>query len=277
MIADSVIQDSVQENMEKKESYDSLSLSLSSALSKNEISVGDTLTYTVSISVDAPAIIPVLSQSSVNAKGISQESVKQVSSREIHQGETVSKVEFIYTLSISDTGSLTIPKLSFILNEGEGKTTTLQSEPYSFRVEPTMNPLPFLGGLFCAVAILGFAYFKKKKVSKKRGLQTLDLKRHDFLVNEMLLLKARVSVADSREWLRDLEKTMNNFAQWKLKEESFTSAVKNKKIPNGENLFHLFEEARYGGGNRDVFENRETWKLAVSIMNLKEDLKQTED
>jgi hypothetical protein len=39
----------------------------------------------------------------------------------------------------------------------------------------------------------------------------------------------------------------------------------------------LFNEARYGGGNQDVFENRETWKLAVSIMNLNEEFKQIED
>ena len=99
----------------------------------------------------------------------------------------------------------------------------------------------------------------------------------DDLVNEMRLLKSRVAVANSREWLLDLERVLNNYAKNYFSKKNFQTAVKSGEIQNAENLLRLFNEARYGGGNQDVFENRETWKLAVSIMNLNEEFKQIED
>lgn len=267
MMVDSTSQNELQ-NLAENHKVDSLAYSVSSVLSKTDVSVGDTLTYTVSISVETEAIIPVLPQSSVFAKGINQEGMKQVSSREISQGKTISKVEFIYELSISDTGNLTIPKLSFLLPAENGEGLTLQSESYSFRVESPLNPLPFLGGLFCALAIIGMAIWKRKRSEKKRKEFLKEQQFKDDLVNEMRLLKSRVAVANSREWLLDLERVLNNYAKNYFSKKNFQTAVKSGEIQNAENLLRLFNEARYGGGNQDVFENRETWKLAVSIMNL---------
>jgi len=276
MMADSTSQNELQ-NLAENHKADSLAYSVSSVLSKTDVSVGDTLTYTVSISVETEAIIPVLPQSSVLAKGINQGGIKQVSSREISQGKTISKVEFIYELSISDTGNLTIPKLSFLLPAENGEGLTLQSESYSFRVESPLNPLPFLGGLFCALAIIGMAIWKRKRSEKKRKEFLKEQQFKDDLVNEMRLLKSRVAVANSREWLLDLERVLNNYAKNYFSKKNFQTAVKSGEIQNAENLLRLFNEARYGGGNQDVFENRETWKLAVSIMNLNEEFKQIED
>lgn len=276
MMVDSTSQNELQ-NLAENHKVDSLAYSVSSVLSKTDVSVGDTLTYTVSISVETEAIIPVLPQSSVFAKGINQEGIKQISSREISQGKTISKVEFIYELSISDTGNLTIPKLSFLLPAENGEGLTLQSESYYFRVESPLNPLPFLGGLFCALAIIGMAIWKRKRSEKKRKEFLKEQQFKDDLVNEMRLLKSRVAVANSREWLLDLERVLNNYAKNYFSKKNFQTAVKSGEIQNAENLLRLFNEARYGGGNQDVFENRETWKLAVSIMNLNEEFKQIED
>lgn len=276
MMADSTSQNELQ-NLAENHKADSLAYSVSSVLSKTDVSVGDTLTYTVSISVETEAIIPVLPQSSVLAKGINQGGIKQVSSREISQGKTISKVEFIYELSISDTGNLTIPKLSFLLPAENGEGLALQSESYSFRVESPLNPLPFLGGLFCALAIIGMAIWKRKRSEKKRKEFLKEQQFKDDLVNEMRLLKSRVAVANSREWLLDLERVLNNYAKNYFSKKNFQTAVKSGEIQNAENLLRLFNEARYGGGNQDVFENRETWKLAVSIMNLNEEFKQIEN
>lgn len=275
-MVDSTSQNELQ-NLAENHKVDSLAYSVSSVLSKTDVSVGDTLTYTVSISVETEAIIPVLPQSSVFAKGINQEGIKQISSREISQGKTISKVEFIYELSISDTGNLTIPKLSFLLPAENGEGLTLQSESYYFRVESPLNPLPFLGGLFCALAIIGMAIWKRKRSEKKRKEFLKEQQFKDDLVNEMRLLKSRVAVANSREWLLDLERVLNNYAKNYFSKKNFQTAVKSGEIQNAENLLRLFNEARYGGGNQDVFENRETWKLAVSIMNLNEEFKQIED
>lgn len=275
MYSDSTYSDSLKADLQELSNVPEISVN--AFLSSENVSVGDTLTYTVALSVDAPVVLPVIAQSSVNAKGISQESVKQVSSREISQGKTISKVEFVYTLSVNDTGNLSLPKLSFAIPQGDSLPLVIQSEPYSFYVESPLNPLPFLGGLFCAVAIVLVAFLKKKKQVKKRVLLQKHNELKDVIINDMLVLKARTSVADSREWLQNLEQVFDNFSKLRVGETSFVKAVRLKKISDGDFFVKLFDEARYGGTKRDVFELREIWKTAVALMNLEEDLKQVED
>ena len=36
-------------------------------------------------------------------------------------------------------------------------------------------------------------------------------------------------------------------------------------------LLEEFAHARYGGGKRDAFENKETWKLAMKLMDVEEE------
>ena len=44
-----------------------------------------------------------------------------------------------------------------------------------------------------------------------------------------------------------------------------------EKLAHTEHLIDEFAHARYGGGKRDGFENKETWKLAMQLMGLKEE------
>ena len=47
--------------------------------------------------------------------------------------------------------------------------------------------------------------------------------------------------------------------------------VKDGKLEGWESLVEEFAHARYGGGKRDGFENKETWKGAMTLMGISEE------
>ena len=47
--------------------------------------------------------------------------------------------------------------------------------------------------------------------------------------------------------------------------------VKEGKLEGWETLVEEFAHARYGGGKRDSFENKETWKAAMRLMGVEEE------
>ncbi len=270
--------------------------------------VGDTITYTVKASwkmSDLPGVLPLVPQNGIYVKGLSQVALRQVSARETVGNEVFSHNEFVYTLAVSDTGAFTIPALRFdaVLPSAnaEVKSTEFYSEPFSFYVKSPLNVLPVVAGMIPAAALLiAFIWRHRRRMSK------LQAKRHaaaerEKLIEEMLVLKTRVSTAESRSWLHELEHLMIRFAElafgakdWKkLSEESFWEKqvfavgkknFKTENVGNNENnmgemsaekiaeswktLEKLFNEARYGGGNQKVFENQETWKTAYSLMRV---------
>ena len=91
----------------------------------------------------------------------------------------------------------------------------------------------------------------------------------------MMVLKQRVNVADSREWLLELEGVCKEFVALRLGKDAsavnLDYLVKDGKLEGWEHLIDEFAHARYGGGKRDGFENKETWKLAMQLMGLKEE------
>ena len=84
-----------------------------------------------------------------------------------------------------------------------------------------------------------------------------------------------MNVADSREWLLELEGVSKEFVALRLGKDAsavnLDYLVKDGKLEGWEHLVDEFAHARYGGGKRDGFENKETWKLAMQLMGLKEE------
>ena len=101
----------------------------------------------------------------------------------------------------------------------------------------------------------------------------------------MLVLKQRVNSADSREWLLELESICKGYVANKFPElveggafgENSVAAVnldalvKEGKLEGWETRIEEFAHARYGGGKRDSFENKETWKAAMKLMKIDEE------
>jgi len=276
--------------------------------------VGDTINFpvTVSWSVNGSAIL-VVPTSSANAKGILQLGVSQESSRSVKDGKEMAQITFNYKLVMQDTGNLNIPAMRFEIPTPMGQSLDLRSESVPIRVDAPFNALPFIAGGAVGVCVLLAALWRMRKRANARAAADAKNAFENALREKMMVLKQRVMVADSREWLLELESICKEYALHRfgasacgIAGSAGASGVAAEKsagkpaegIPGGavsavgkpaasavnldalvadgkldgwKPLLEEFAHARYGGGKRDSFENKETWKLAMQLMGVKED------
>jgi hypothetical protein len=244
--------------------------------------VGDTIDFpvTVSWSVQGSAIL-VVPTSSANAKGILQLGVSQESSRSVKDGKELAQITFNYKLVMQDTGNLNIPAMRFEIPTPMGQSLDLRSDSVPVRVDAPFNPLPLVAGGAVGVCVLLAALWRMRKRSKARTAAAAKNAFENALREKMMVLKQRVMVADSREWLLELEGICKEYAFEKFGAAGTGAAaasavnldalVADDKLDGWKPLLEEFAHARYGGGKRDSFENKETWKLAMALMGVKEE------
>ena len=241
--------------------------------------VGDTINFpvTVSWSVNGSAIL-VVPTSSANAKGILQLGVSQESSRSVKNGKEMAQITFNYKLVMQDTGNLNIPAMRFEIPTPMGQSLDLRSDSVPIRVDAPFNAMPFIAGGVVGVCVLFAALWRMRKRAKAKAELAKWNGALSAIRERMMVLKQRVNVADSREWLLELEGACKSYAALRFgASESEASSinldnlVKEGALEGWEHLIEEFAHARYGGGNRDSFENKETWKLAMQLMGLEED------
>ena len=252
--------------------------------------VGDTINFpvTVSWSVNGSAIL-VVPTSSANAKGILQLGVSQESSRSVKDGKEMAQITFNYKLVMQDTGNLNIPAMRFEIPTPMGQSLDLRSESVPIRVDAPFNAMPFIAGGAVGVCVLLAALWRMRKRANARATAAAKNAFENALREKMVVLKQRVMVADSREWLLELEGICKEYAFEKFGAAEGTAAgmsadkmpaasavnldalVADGKLDGWKPLLEEFAHARYGGGKRDSFENKETWKLAMTLMGVKED------
>ena len=244
------------------------------------ITVGDTFEFpvTVSWSVQGSALL-VVPTGSANAKGLTQVGVSQESARSVKDGKEIASITFTYKIAAQDTGNLHVPALRFEIPTQMGQPLDLRSESVDVRVNEPFNPLPIVVGLVVALLVLCAGLWRAKRRAAARKAVAARNAAQDALREKMMVLKQRVSTADSREWLLELESICKEFVAGKFPELAEGTAdavnldalVKDGKLEGWESLVEEFAHARYGGGKRDGFENRETWKAAMKLMGVSEE------
>jgi hypothetical protein len=258
--------------------------------------VGDTINFpvTVSWSVNGSAIL-VVPTSSANAKGILQLGVSQESSRSVKDGKEMAQITFNYKLVMQDTGNLNIPAMRFEIPTPMGQSLDLRSDSVPIRVDAPFNAMPFIAGGAVGVCVLLAALWRMRKRANARAVAAAKNAFENSMREKMVVLKQRVMVADSREWLLELEGICKEYvlhlfgasacgiaanagdAGMPADKMPAASAVNldalvaDGKLDGWKPLLEEFAHARYGGGKRDSFENKETWKLAMTLMGIKEE------
>jgi len=180
-----------------------------------------------------------------------------------------------------DTGNLNVPAMRFEIPTQVGRPLDLRSESVAIRVDEPFNPLPVAVGALVAVCVLFAGFWRMRRRNKAREALAARNAAQDALRERMLVLKQRVNTADSREWLLELENVCKGYVAQRLGmdgvDESAAASVnldamvKDGKLEGWESLVNEFAHARYGGGKRDGFENRETWKAAMKLMGIEEE------
>lgn len=238
------------------------------------VTVGDTFEFpvTVSWSVQGSALL-VVPAGSANAKGLTQVAMSQESARSVKDGAEVASITFTYKILAADTGNLHIPAMRFEIPTQMGQPLDLRSESVDVRVNEPFNPLPLVVGLVVAVCVLCAGLWRaKRRAASKAAIAARDAAQ-SALREKMMVLKHRVNTADSREWLLELEGVCKEYVAEKfgISAVNLETLVKDGKLEGWEGLVEEFAHARYGGGKRDGFENRETWKTAMKLMGISEE------
>ncbi len=240
------------------------------------LTVGDTFDFpvTVSWSVQGSALL-VMPTSTATAKGIAQVGVSQESLRSVKDGKEVASITFTYKLVAQDTGSLNIPALRFEIPTQMGQPLQMRSEPVPVRVSEQFNAVPFAVGLCVGACVAVAAVWRMRRRKAKAAEVAAKNSAAAELRTKMMVLKQRVNTADSREWLLELESICKESVADKFgmaaSAVNLDTLVKDGKLEGWESLVEEFAHARYGGGKRDGFENKETWKGAMKLMGIVED------
>ena len=240
------------------------------------VTVGDTFEFpvTVSWSVQGSALL-VMPTGSANAKGLTQVGVSQESARSVKDGKEIASIMFTYKIAAQDTGNLHVPALRFEIPTQMGQPLDLRSESVDVRVNEPFNPLPIVVGLVVALLVLCAGLWRAKRRAAAREAVAARNAAQDALRARMLVLKQRVNTADSREWLLELESICKEYVAEKFglaaSAVNLDTLVKDGQLEGWESLVEEFAHARYGGGKRDGFENKETWKGAMKLMGISED------
>ena len=247
------------------------------------IIVGDTFEFpvTVSWSVQGSALL-VVPTGSANAKGLTQVGMSQESARSVKDGAEVASITFTYKIVAEDTGSLNIPAMRFEIPTQVGRPIDLRSESVPVRVNEPFSPLPIVVGIVVALCVLCAGLWRAKRRANARAATAARNAAQEALREQMMVLKQRVNTADSREWLLELESVCKGYVARHLgiadgsgdvaaAAVNLDALVKDGQLGGWETLVQEFAHARYGGGKRDGFENKETWKAAMRLMGVEEE------
>lgn len=240
------------------------------------VTVGDTFDFPVTVSwaVQGSALL-VVPASSANAKGLTQVAMSQESARSVKDGAEVASITFTYKIVALDTGNLNVPALRFEIPTQVGRPLDLRSESVPVRVNEPFNPLPIGVGLVVALCVLFAGLWRVRRRAAARQAVAVKNAAESALREKMVVLKQRVNSADSREWLLELESVCKEHVADRLgialSAVNLDNLVKEGKLEGWETLVEEFAHARYGGGKRDGFENKETWKAAMRLMNIDEE------
>ncbi|WP_405337604.1 BatD family protein [Fibrobacter sp.] len=279
MVADSAMTDSVIAAPEiQLPTPEQLGISITSGPQggMHAVTVGDTFDFPVTVSwaVQGSALL-VVPASSANAKGLTQVAMSQESARSVKDGAEVASITFTYKIVAQDTGNLNVPALRFEIPTQVGRPLDLRSESVPVRVNEPFNPLPIGVGLVVALCVLFAGLWRVRRRAAVRQAVAVKNAAESVLREKMLVLKQRVNSADSREWLLELESVCKEHVADRLgialSAVNLDNLVKDGKLEGWESLVEEFAHARYGGGKRDGFENKETWKAAMRLMNLDEE------
>ena len=256
-----------------------LGISISTGFSGDTLKVtkGDTIDFpiTVSWSANGSAIL-VVPTGSATTKDITQVGVSQESSRIVKDGKELAQITFNYKLAIQDEGNLVIPAMRFEIPTPMGQSLSMRSEPVPVRAEAPVSMLPIAVGVVVALCLVIAGMWRMRRRAKAKKVLEKWKDALAAIREHMLVLKQRVNVADSREWLLELESVCKEYMalRFGVKDAStinLDNLVKTGSLEGWEHIVEEFAHARYGGGIRDSFENKETWKLAMSLMELEED------
>lgn len=227
--------------------------------------VGDTIPLVVHVTwTHAPHAWLLLPQNSPENNQLTQLEQSTEQSRTIVNGKQTPELIVKYKMLAKDTGESAIPALHFQLPTPEGSPFEIQTKATTLYVK---GPVHWgvgagIGLLIVLLATVAFFWIKRRKLGVAVKVRESAQRRQ---VRERLeLLAGRVMSADPRAWMRDLEVCVQEARNW-------PEAKSPLQVEAWRKLEDSFAQARYGGGPRDAWENKEWLRLARTALDIHKD------
>lgn len=231
--------------------------------------VGDTAQFIVEVSWQPQEETPWLVHpvSSVEIQGLSQVYLRTEQERLVDKaGSDLVRMRFTYGIVAHGPGYFKVGPLRLEARSG------LKSQEFEApSVVLRCRPRPGMHFWLVPPLLLGigiFVFWVTRK-SRQRKINRQELEREGtLLAQELRVLEQRVGVADSQEWLLALEDICVRYRDWeeRMGDAQAPEDCNDKFQDDWLGLQEEFRHARYGGGRREDYHNRETLRRARTLL-----------
>lgn len=231
----------------------------------SEVRLADTFEIIVEVTwKQAPHSWLLLPQNSPESKSVSLVSQFSAQSQTLSESGYKPSQQIHYRLVASDTGSTEIPAVQFKLPLAQGGEISLQSNPLPLVVKAPVAWGLWGGIAFVILAVALVAVFFKRKQQRKLAQQLQDQLIIDQFAESFEQHANRVLAANPSQWLIEFLPIVES-GLLLLKKGAFALSAEQSLFI--ESLRKAQEQARYGGGPRDAWENKEKLREARNIFN----------
>lgn len=241
--------------------------------------VGDTLPITVRISwKTSPEPWLAVPQNSMETRGLHQISMGASQDRKIQDGQEQPQILLHYQVAATDTGVLQIPAMTYRMQmplaQSQGLAPVeVQTQSQALSVEQPTSWFVIGGiglGVLGVIFLLIFAW-RKRKLQRTRREQALR-KETDFRT-QLKELSQRIQVADPRNWVVQLEQLV---LAWRvMRQENALWLPEDLRMKQDQDIWgpldKAFSAARYGGGPKDSWQNKELLQQVQQVLNIQDE------
>lgn len=219
----------------------------------NQVDWRDTFELVVNVEwKQAPHAWLLLPRSSPETKGLRQVGQQTLQKQTLQDGKLQPSQTIVYRMVATDTGMQVIAPVRYQLPLADGTELSLVSNEWKVQVE-TPTHWWIWGAFVAGVLLLGVMAFwqRRKKQRQKEALQ----KANEVLIKyrqRAETLASRVQMAQPTQWLKDVMFFMEEYPPLSVPSDMQASWNRLKQAA---------EQARYGGGPRDAWENQEWLRI----------------
>ncbi|HSQ41012.1 MAG TPA: hypothetical protein VLM37_01890 [Fibrobacteraceae bacterium] len=226
--------------------------------------LGDTVPLTVHVTwTAAPHPWLLLPQNSPEGSKLVQVDLAMEQTRSVSGAVEKPEIQVQYKLLAKDTGLVQIPALHFDIPVKNG-TMSLVTNSVTLQIGKPFPWIPVVGaGFFFLAFVCAFLFFRNRRKRKALSL-VIHQQAVEKIHKDLETLRNRIPSAEPRGWMLELEHSCQEGL-------ALLGPLSNEQTDAKQKLENAFAQARYGGGPRDSWENKEWLRLARSLMNFTQD------
>ncbi|GEM_PF-3270447 len=222
-----------------------------------QIHLHDTFELVVNVEwKQAPHAWLLLPRSSPETKGLRQVGQQTQQKKTLQDGKLEPSQTIVYRMVATDTGLQVVAPVRYQLPLADGTELSLATNEWKVQIDTPTNWWIW-GGVVAGVLVLAFmALWQRQKKKRQIAERQKEAEKLAKYRQKAETLVGRVQMAQPALWLKELMQFVEEFPPPSISLEQQSSWSRLKQAG---------EQARYGGGPRDAWENQEWLRLFRSL------------